>query len=293
MQKPGHDLTQIQRWMQSVIMHPGGVLPGIQSDEAQAHIKMQSAEIESVIAPSLQQNSVERLEIYARAYYARLLECLRAEFPITVKALGDELFDQFAVSFLERYPSQSYTLDHLGARFPQYLAETRPVDDETDTSWLDFLVDLARLEWNIAEVFDGPGAEGATLLGKDQILAIPPERWDQVRLVPVPCLRVIRLDFPVHDFYRALRNEQEAVPPDRAETFLAITRRNYVVRHIPLSPGEAELLAALLAGTVVGNAIAGLKLPSDADLDAFAIDLRTWFHTWSAEGFFLRAKLDA
>ena len=175
---------------------------------------------------------------------ARLLECLRAEFPITVKAVGEELFDQFAVGYLEQYPSQSYTLDHLGTRFPQYLAETRPVDDEADTSWLDFLVDLARLEWNIAEVFDGPGAEGATLFDKDQILAIPIESWPEIRLVPVPCLRVIRLDFAVHDYYRALRNEQEAVPPDRLETFLAITRRNYVVRHILLSPPEAKMLGS-------------------------------------------------
>jgi hypothetical protein len=233
------------------------------------------------------------LEIYARAYYARLLECLRAEFPITVKAVGGELFDQFAVGYLEQYPSQSYTLDHLGARFPQYLAETRPVDEESDTSWLDFLVDLARLEWNIAEVFDGPGAEGATLLDKDQVLAIPAERWVDVRLVPVPCLRVIRLDFAVHDYYRALRNEQEAVPPDRAETFLAITRRNYVVRHILLSPPEAKILGAIVAGATVGEAIAGMDFPNDTELAGLAANLQSWFRTWSAESFFLRAEIDA
>ena len=67
MQNTSHELTQIQRWMQSVIMHPGGVLRGIQADEARAHINLQPADIESVISPSQHQNSVERLEIYARA----------------------------------------------------------------------------------------------------------------------------------------------------------------------------------------------------------------------------------
>ena len=246
MQNSSRDLAAIQRWLQSVIMHPGGVLRGIQADEARAHIDLQPTDIESVISPSRHQNSVERLEIYSRAYYARLIECLRAEFPITMKAVGEELFDQFAVGYLEQYPSQSYTLDHLGAKFPQYLAETRPVGDDVDMSWLDFLVDLARLEWNIAEVFDGPGAEGAPLLDKDQVLAIPPDRWSDVCLVPAPCLRVVRLDFAVHDYYRALRNEQESVPPERMETFLAITRRDYVVRHILLSPSESQILAAIL-----------------------------------------------
>ncbi len=209
-----------------------------------------------------------------------------------MKAVGEELFDQFAVGYLEQYPSRSYTLDHLGARFPQYLAETRPVDDEADTSWLDFLVDLTRLEWNIAEVFDGPGAEGAALLNKEQVLAISPERWVDVRLVPVPCLRIIRLDFAVHEYYQALRNEQEAVPPDRAETFLAITRRDYVVRHIPLSQPEARILAAIVAGATVGEAIASMDFPSESDLAELAANLQTWFRAWSAEGFFFRAELD-
>jgi hypothetical protein len=292
MQNTTHDLTQIQRWMQSVIMHPGGVLRGIQADEAQVYIEIKPADIESVISPSQNQNSVERLEIYARAYYARLLECLRAEFPITVKAVGEELFDQFALGYLEMYPSQSYTLDHLGARFPQYLAETRPVDDDADTSWLDFLVDLARLEWNIAEVFDGPGAEGATQLSQDQIMAIPPERWADVRLVTVPCLRIIRLDFPIHDYYRALRNGQEAVPPDRAETFLAITRRNFIVRHIRLSPPEAMTLATIVAGATVGESIAGMDCRRDSDLAGLAANIQNWFRTWSAEGFFLVAEVN-
>jgi hypothetical protein len=279
--------------MQSVIIHPGGVPRGIESDDARAHIDIQAADIESVISPSLHQNSCERLEIYARAYFARLLECLRAEFPITAKAVGEELFDQFAVGYLERYPSRSYTLDHLGARFPQFLAETRPVDPDSDASWLDFLVDLARLEWNIAEVFDGPGAEGVALLDKDQILAIPPECWADVRLEPVPCLRVVSLDFPMHDYYRALRKGLEAIPPDREQTFLAITRRNYVVRHIRLSPTEGTLLNSILAGASLGEAIANVDLPSDADLDALTADLGSWFRTWSAEGFFVRARLES
>jgi hypothetical protein len=289
---PHHDLSQLQGWMQSVIMHPGGVIQGMKTDEARAHIGIDPIDIASVIAPSRNQNSLERLEIYARAYYARLLECLRAEFPILVKAVGEDLFGQFALGYLERFPSQSYTLDHLGSRFRQYLSETRSDDDEGDASWLDFLVDLAQLEWNIAEVFDGPGAEGMQLLDTDQILAIPPERWIDARLVPVPCLRVIRLDFPVHDYYQSLRNSEEAVPPDRQETFLAITRRNYVVRHIPLSPPAAEILTALLATATIGKAIAKLDLSSEADFAGMVLNLQNWFRTWSAEGFFVRADLE-
>ena len=168
------DLAQIQRWMQSVIMNPAGVIDGIASADAQAEIDVSLAEVEMVIQRSAQQTSVERLQIYAGAYYARLLECLRAEFPVMVKAMGEELFDEFAVEYLRQYPSRSYTLDDLGTNFAKFLAVTRPTSATEDNSWLDFLADLAKLEWNFAEVFDGGGAEHCDLLAPSNCSRFPP-----------------------------------------------------------------------------------------------------------------------
>lgn len=287
-----NDLTQIQRWMQSVITHPGGVVQGMQAATARAHLDVGPEAVEAVISPSKRQTSIERLQVYASAYYARLLECLRAEFPMMVKAVGDELFDEFAVAYLQQYPSQSYTLDPLGAKFPQFLIETRPHSDDEDNSWLDFLADLARLEWSISEVFDGPGVEGLALLDRNQLLAIPRARWPEARLVAVPCLRILPLDFPVHEYYHALRDGQEAAPPDRKKTLLAITRRNYVVRHLPLSTDEADVLMTLLEGHPVAEAVARINLPFHADINRISAELQNWFRVWSAEGFFLRAELD-
>jgi hypothetical protein len=286
-----HELSQIQRWMQAVITHPGGAAEGLNSDEARAQLDIVPADVEQVISPSQQQTSLERLAIYAQAYFARLSECLRAEFPMTVEAIGEELFDEFAVEYLRHYPSQSYTLDRLGASFAQFLAETRPPSDDEDHAWLDFLPDLARLEWNIAEVFDGPGAEQLALLSHDALTAIPPECWSDIRLVSVPCLRIVEFAFPIDAYYRALRAKQEPLPPARAATWLAITRRDYVVRHYPLSSTEATLLAGLVAGRPLGESIERAA-PPDGDLDRFAAQLRGWFQHWSAEGFFQRVEID-
>jgi len=100
MSSPAFDLATIQAWMQSVIMNRAGVIDGIASVDARSHIDVSPAQIESVIERSSQQTSVERLEIYSGAYYARLLECLRAEYPIMAEAMGKELFDEFAVEYL-------------------------------------------------------------------------------------------------------------------------------------------------------------------------------------------------
>ena len=121
MNPPEPNLPQIQRWMQSVITHPGGVEEGIRSETARRHLDLQPAELESIIRPSRALTSHQRLEIYVDAYYERLLECLREEYGCTRYALGDELFDALAFGYLQQHPSQSYTLNLLGASFPRYL----------------------------------------------------------------------------------------------------------------------------------------------------------------------------
>ncbi len=289
MSEPRHDLDKIQRWMQEVIMHPGGVVAGMEGDAARQHIEIDPQAIEQVVSPSRAVSAVDRLEIYARAYYARLIDCLRAEFPMMVEALGEPLFDDFAVAYLQQHPSRSYTLDHLGREFANYLAETRRDGD----AWLDFLPDLARFEWNIAEVFDGPGCEGQALLTGDQLRSLSAESWPAARLVAVPCLRVLQFDFPVDAYYRQLRGQQEAPPPEREETFVAVTRRDYVVRHFRVTAAEHALLSAVIAGESVGQALmrAAEHVP-ESEIEAFAGTLQSSFRRWAADGLFAAVLAD-
>ncbi len=131
------NLDAIQRWMQTVIMNPHGVHAGVDSDDARHLIDVATDQVEAVVTRSHNLTALERLDIYHRAYFARLIECLRDEFPVILHALGDETFDAFALGYLQKYPSRSYTLNQLGTRFPQYLAETRPEQDGDEPSWPD------------------------------------------------------------------------------------------------------------------------------------------------------------
>src|SRR5688572_16099648 len=105
--RPAYELDQVQRWMQAVIVHPQGVEAGIRAAAAREHIDVAPEAMEQVVGPSRRQTSLERLEIYANAYYARLLECLREEFPALAHAVGEEAFGNFAFGYLQTYPSQS------------------------------------------------------------------------------------------------------------------------------------------------------------------------------------------
>jgi hypothetical protein len=291
-------LAQIQRWLQAVITHPDGVEAGLASDAARSEIDVGPDRVADVVDPSKRRTSIERLEVYANAYYARLLECLRDEFPALLHAVGEEVFDGLAFGYTQSYPSRSYTLSELSRRFAEYLEETRP-EEEGDAdgaaSWPDFMIDLARLERCYSEVFDGPGAERLKLLGADELREISPDAWVRARLLVVPCLRLLSVRFPVHEYATAVREKQEPDLPDPEPTWLAVSRINYVVRRWTLSHVQFELLSALVAGETVGDAIelaAALAVESGDSLESLAGSLRDWFAEWSSAGFFRGIELE-
>jgi Putative DNA-binding domain len=286
------ELDQIQRWMQAVITHPGEIEEGLASADARSHIDVGPDDLERVVTRSQALTAADRLRVYGNAYYARLLECLREEFAVLAHALGQELFDEFATSYLQAYPSRSYTLNHLGANFPRYLAETCPTEAD-ESGWTAFIIDLATLERTYSEVFDGPGPENRKPLSAEALLAVPPERWVDARLILTTEFRLIELRSPVHEYIRAVRRKEDPSPPSPAETLLAVHRRDYVVRRHPLTRPQYTLLDAIRSGATVGEAIERAADAAGPDADTALADLWTWFRKWAAEGLFQAIELPA
>lgn len=277
-------LGVIQRWMQAVLTHPDGVAGGVRSPEARDEIDVGPDELGQVLTRSQALSAADRLGVYANAYYARLLECLREEFPTLVHALGQELFDEFAVDYLQAHPPKSYTLQQLGSNFPRFLMETCPADE--DPAWAAFLIDLASLERLYGEVFDGPGSEGQELMSTERLAAIPMDEWATVRLIPAVDLHLVELHSPVHEYISAVRRNENPEIPSPTETLLTVHRRDFVVRRHRLTQPQFVLLDAILAGETVGEAIGKAADHVGDDGFDFTSDLRNWFRDWAAEGFF-------
>ncbi len=290
----GRSLEQLQRWMQEVISHAEGITAGVDSNAARDQIDVGSDEVEQVILPSQALDSISRLQVYGNAYFARLMECLRESFPTVEHAIGREAFDEFAFGYLQSFPSESYTLNDLGNRFIEYLEATRPDREERERGEIgfpDFLIDLMRLEWSIERVFDGPGFEGQAMLSADTLRAVPADRWPQARLTPAVCLRLLEFQFPVNDYFTAVRQQREPEFPLPEPSFMALTRRNFVVRRFPLSQAEHVLLAALMRGETVGQAIATAAEHTTDDDATLAASLGRWFQDWTQVGFFQSLEL--
>ncbi len=286
-------LDVVQRWMQAVITHPDGVAAGVQSPGAQAEISG-PRDASNVVLPSQQRSTLQRLEVYAHAYYARLLECMRNMFPAMVYTLEEELFNDFAFEYLQTHPPSSYTLNRLADNFIQFLRDTRPRmtgDDASDgPSWPDFLIDLARLEQRIDTVFDGPGFEGSETLRAEELAAIPPDAWPAARLKLAVCVELMEFQFPVNDYYSSYREDAPVEVPPPEATYLAVTRRDFIVRRLPLTAAQFQLLTVLQQGGAIGEAIEAAAAASD-DLDQLAAQLHGWFAHWSREQLFASVEI--
>jgi hypothetical protein len=272
--------------MQAVITHPGGVGPGVASPAARQSVAVDAKTLETVVTPSATLTGAERLAIYCRSYHARLLQSLGEMFPALCHALGEGLFNRFALDYLQHHPPQSYTLDNLADRFAQHLAETRPDSDAPPSereSWPDFIIELAALEWAFLKVYDGHGVEGRALPSAEDISALDLERVLQSRPAPAPCLRLLAFRYPVHVYMLAVRRGERPTLPAPLETFVAATRVNYRVMLYELSAQQHAVLKAFDGQRAVKDALD--QISSVLGPRPQAATIRDWLCDWASKGF--------
>ena len=282
-------LPELQRWFARTLHAPlgGPELFGEPSDTG----SLASISAEEIITRSSQLSSHERLQIYQSAYFARLEECLREEFPILARLLGEETFPEMAREYLQHNPSRSYTLAQLGANFPRFLEETRPPMDAHDPQaydWPLLLVEVARLERADAEVFDAPGGENVPGLTPQELQQIPAEKCSELRFQCIPGLRLEQFAFPVHDYVSRVRrveaSQVEEIPwPDRQPTFLAFNRQNYLVRRVPLTEPAYRVLQVLQQQKTLSEALdQAAEAFTDTEED-FLRSIPSWFERFTTE----------
>lgn len=272
--------------MLTVITHPQGVTVGANTAAAQ---NLLPNTIEELISPSQKLSSIERLSIYQRAYYARLLECFKAEYPALQHLLGEDIFSAFVFEYLQYHPSRSYTLNQLGAQFPSYLAQTQPESNSSgrENSWVKLILELASLERAYTEMYDGPGHEKDQLPGADHILRRGLNQFRQLKLAPAVCLRLFAFEYPVHNYLISVRKGQKPKkPPAPQATFVLLTRKKYILRFFELSQLDYLLLHSLFVGNTMEEAIAQLPTALVESPEADLTAIRSRICTLADEGLF-------
>jgi hypothetical protein len=237
------------------------------------------ASLAALLRGDARAGAVRRLEVYANAYFERIHDCLREDFPALAAALGPAAFHDLATAYLAAHPPSHFSLRRAGARLPSFLASAAAEAAWFEERW-PWAADLAALEWALVGVFDAAGAELAT---REALAASPPEAWDALELALQPAVSLLGLAWPAHAIRRA-HDAGEAPPHDleRAPVWVLVYRREERVLFRALDPLEASLVARLRAGVRFGELIESVaRARRDAGAPALAASLLA---RWLADG---------
>ena len=183
----------------------------------------------SYISPNDRLTSFERLEIYNRQYWFRLITAVSEDYPTLNAVLGPTRFDALILAYLGEHPSTSCTLRDLGAKLPAFLAAHPEFGGRRHR----LAVDVANLELAYVDAFDGKQidpltTEEAQATGADS------------RLFLQPHLRLLELAYPVDNLALAVKKKT----PEGDIVSGAATQRDVTERaKIPTVKREAVFLA--------------------------------------------------
>jgi hypothetical protein len=292
------DLAEIQKIVLGVIQQPLTPSEGMRKRTLDGRPVKKI--VEEVIKPNDRLTSFERLEIYNRVYWFRLLSSFAEDFPGLRSIIGSKAFEKLATAYLYDLPSESFTLRNLGSRLEPWLWKHPKFTPRVPR----LALDMVRLEWADIDVFDQAElpkltADDLRNLGEDPVFHFQPS------------LRLLDLAYPVDELLLAIRQEDEEEEsdiasnvvmeraprspdtklrlPKREKVYLAVHRQEgETVYFKRLEPEAFALLRALQQGKTLSQAIEESVNWTHGKVEDITGQLHEWFANWSSLGWFCK-----
>jgi hypothetical protein len=249
-------LENLQALLYRLITAPEGVAAGLAAERARGSSMLDDPDdsngledaLENLIAGDDRLSAVERLEIYANAYFYRILDCLKEDFPATLATVGGDNFHNLVTGYLIEYPPTEPSIAYAGRHLAEFLRH--PSTRAMLERW-PFIADLARLERTLIEVFHA--AEGEPLK-TEAMRAVAPEDWPALAMRTHPALAIVDCEWRVDELLREV--EAAADEPGRAldapahaPVGVLVWRRGSRVHYRALEDSERAALELASAGT--------------------------------------------
>ena len=151
---------------------------------------------DSYVKPNPMLTSFERLEIYNKQYWFRVIGAVAEDYPALNAVLGSKRFDSMVLAYLKENPSTSFTLRNIGAKLPEWLAAHPAVAGARHG----LAVDVARLEWAYVDAYDSARRKP---FSEDDFANLNGD----TRLRLQPHIQLLDLSYPVDELVLAVRKE--------------------------------------------------------------------------------------
>jgi Putative DNA-binding domain len=189
-------LEEIQREMATAVMQPLNAAEEMRAAAPDGRPMTDVAA--SFIAPNSRLTAFERLEIYNRQYWFRVLGALAEDFPALRAVVGGRAFEALSIAYLVEHPSRSFSLRNLGSKMVEWLHANAQFAGRRHR----LAVDVARIEWAFVEAFDSAEREPLTL---DQIATLD----GASRMALQPHVQLLALDYAADDLVLGLHKRDK------------------------------------------------------------------------------------
>jgi hypothetical protein len=252
------------------------------------------------IKPNDRLSSFERLEIYNRQYWFRLLSSMVEDFPGLRAVLGAARFEAMSKAYITDCPSRSFTLRNLGSRLESWLHKHPRWAGRKQA----LALDIVKLEWAEIEAFDG---KAEPPLRPEDLAA---NAGANLRLRLQPYIQLLSLGYPVDDLLLEIKSNleenevasnafQERRKRKRVQTVaklkpaaiaLAVHRIDNSVYFRRLEPEEFTLLTELKQGRTLQKAVAHAFSDTKIPPQELPAVVQRWFHNCAALGWFCQPE---
>jgi hypothetical protein len=199
----------------------------------------------------------DRLDIYRNTFVTGLTRALRLSFPAVHRLVGNDFLEGAAAVFIAQHPPRAAWLDAYGEDFAQFLRDFPPAAS------LEYLPDVARLEWAVSRALHAPDVAPLDLT---RLQALPPEDQVSVCFVPHPSVALLLLDYPADAIWRGVLGGDDAalaaIDLKSGPVFLLVERSATGVDVSCLDVDAWRIAAALCEGQPLVGVFADCPQPA-------------------------------
>jgi hypothetical protein len=257
MEHPPTDLLETQTWFGKVIAQD----PGVALIDA-----------EKYIVPNALLSSAERIAIYKKGYWERLLNILRETFPALHYILGTQKFDdQIVIPYLSENIPEHWSLSQLGNTLPKWIKNHGFTANYYELAEIDYAY---RASFSAKEL---PEFDPARLMDiPDKVLILQPH------------ITLIHHQYDYTQFREQLFDQapeywqEHPLPTLIPQPFYGMIWRDYQhnVGCLQLDPFEHAILQKFAHGISLEHLCAWLETQSQTVRVKAQEYLQSWMHKW-------------
>jgi len=206
------------------------------------------------------------VQTYRNTIAANYRNALRATYPVIRRLVGSPFFDALIDGYVRTYPSRNGDLNVYGDGLAEFLREY------PYASSLEYLPDVARLEWSIDVASRAADPVGSAALFLASLAKVAPTDLPMLRVRLHPACQLVASHYPILRIWQVNQWESDAgerIDLGSGGDHLMVHREGLHVVVERLQPGEFAWLSALRDGLALEMAL-GAATTADAAFDVAA-----------------------